>query len=172
MATDIIPQELLIHRRILTNALATITNEMLANNAKLSFKTDFTYVEKSERPPMYANKATALYLFKVYVIDKSKSVIGESRYLYNMYYLKPIEKSIYRVEQDAIQDWFTNGSKALYNVMSTEYMENLNANLEIIDKLKAEGATMEVVKVKVDQADKEFIQRREAEILSMMQGKV
>lgn len=172
MAPDIIPQELLIYRRILTTALATITNEMLANNAKLSFKTEFTYVEKAERPTMYANKATALYLFKVYVIDKSKSIIGENRYLYNMYYLKPIEKSIYRLEQEAIQDWFTNGSKALYNIMSTDYMENLTKNLEIIDKLKAEGATIEVVKAKVDQSDKEFIQRREADIINMMQGKL
>lgn len=172
MATDIIPQELLIYRRILTTALATITNEMLANKAKLSFKTEFSYVEKSERPSMYANTSTALYLFKVYVIDKSKSIIGESRYLYNMYYLRPIEKSIYSIEQKAIQDWFTNGSKALYNVMSIEYMENLNKNLELIDKLKAEGATIDVVKAKVDQADKEFIANREASILAMMQGKL
>lgn len=171
MANDIIPQELLIYRRILTTALATITNEMLANKAKLSFKTEFIYVEKSERPSMYANTSTALYLFRVYVIDKSKSIIGESRYLYNMYYLRPIEKSIYNIEQQAIQDWFTNGSKALYNVMSTEYMENLNKNLELIDKLKAEGATIDVVKARVDQADKDFIANREASILAMMQGK-
>ena len=33
MANDIIPQDLIIYRRILTTALATITNEMIANNA-------------------------------------------------------------------------------------------------------------------------------------------
>jgi ribosomal protein S3AE len=42
MATDITPQDLIIYRRIMTTALATITNEMQANNAKLSFKVDFT----------------------------------------------------------------------------------------------------------------------------------
>ena len=39
MANDIIPQDLIIYRRILTTALATITNEMIANNAKLAFRT-------------------------------------------------------------------------------------------------------------------------------------
>ncbi len=168
MATDIIPQDLIIYRRILTTALATITNEMIANNAKLTFRTEFTYVEKKDRPAMYATQALGLYLFKVYVIDKSKSVIGDTVYLYNNYYLRHIETSIYKVEQQAIQDWFTNGSKALYNVMFQEHMERVNNNLKLIDQLKAEGATMEVVKARVDQADKDMIKKREADILAMM----
>jgi hypothetical protein len=168
MATDIIPQDLIIYRRILTTALATITNEMIANNAKLAFRTEFTYVEKKDRPAMYATQALGLYLFKVYVIDKSKSVIGETVYLYNNYYLKYIETSLHKVEKQAIQDWFTNGSKALYNVMFQEHMERVNNNLKLIDQLKAEGATMEVVKARVDQADKDLISKREADILAMM----
>ena len=168
MANDIIPQELIIYRRILTTALATITNEMIANNAKLTFRTEFTYVEKKDRPAMYATQALGLYLFKVYVIDKSKSVIGETVYLYNNYYLKYIETSLHKVEKQAIQDWFTNGSKALYNVMFQEHMERVNNNLKLIDQLKAEGATMEVVKARVDQADKDMIKKREADILAMM----
>lgn len=168
MATDIIPQDLIIYRRILTTALATITNEMIANNAKLTFRTEFTYVEKKDRPAMYATQALGLYLFKVYVIDKSKSVIGETVYLYNNYYLKYIETSLHKVEKQAIQDWFTNGSKALYNVMFQEHMERVNNNLKLIDQLKAEGATMEVVKARVDQADKDLISKREADILAMM----
>ena len=168
MATDIIPQDLIIYRRILTTTLATITNEMIANNAKLAFRTEFTYVEKKDRPAMYATQALGLYLFKVYVIDKSKSVIGETVYLYNNYYLKYIETSLHKVEKQAIQDWFTNGSKALYNVMFQEHMERVNNNLKLIDQLKAEGATMEVVKARVDQADKDLISKREADILAMM----
>lgn len=172
MATDIIPQELIIHRRILTSALATISNEMYANNVKTTFKTRFTYVEKKDRPSMYANKALGLYLFEVYVIDKSKNIVGESIYLYNNYYEKHIETSIYKLEQKAIQDWFTNGSKALYNVMYQEHMERVRTNLELLDKLKAEGATMDVVKARVDQADKDMIKNREADIIAMMNNKV
>jgi len=168
MANDIIPQELIIHRRILTTALATITNEMLANNVKCTFKTRFTYIEKKDRPAIFSNKAIGLYLFEVYVIDKSKNIIGETLYLYNNYYEKYIETSIYKLEQQAIQDWFTNGSKALYNVMFQEHMERVNNNLKLIDQLKAEGATMEVVKARVDQADKDLISKREADILAMM----
>lgn len=171
MANEIIPQELIIYRRILTTALATITNEMIANNARLSFKTEFVYVDKKDRPAMYANKATGLYLFRVYVIDKSKSIIGESIYLYNMYYTKAIETSLYRLEQQAIQDWFTNGSKALYNVMQVEHTERVEANLQLIDKLKAEGVTIDVIKARVDKAETDSIKQREANILAMMMGK-
>ena len=79
-----------------------------------------------------------------------------------------MERRLYKVEQQAIQDWFTNGSKALYNVMFQEHMERVNNNLKLIDQLKAEGATMEVVKARVDQADKDLISKREADILAMM----
>lgn len=168
MATDIIPQDLIIHRRILTTALAIISNEMYANNVKTTFKTRFTFVEKKDRPSMYATKAIGLYLFEVYVVDKSKNIIGETVYLYNNYYEKHIETSVHKLEQQAIQDWFTNGSKALYNVMFQEHMERVRVNLDLIDKLKAEGVTMEVVKARVDQADKDMIQNREANIIAMM----
>jgi hypothetical protein len=170
MATDITPQDLIIYRRIMTTALATITNEMQANNAKLSFKVDFTFVDKKERPAMYANYNDSLYLFRVYVIDKSKNIIGESIYLYNMYYLKPIEKSLFNIEREAIQGWFTNGSKALYNIMQQEYSYELQNKLNLIDKLKAEGLTMEVVKARVDQEEKDSIKKREADIIRMMNG--
>ena len=52
--------------------------------------------------------------------------------------------------------------------MFQEHMERVNNNLKLIDQLKAEGATMEVVKARVDQADKDMIKKREADILAMM----
>jgi hypothetical protein len=172
MANDIIPQELIIHRRILTTALATISNEMYANNVKTTFKTRFTFVEKKDRPSMYANTIQPVYLFEVYVVDKSKNIIGESIYLYNNYYVKQLEISVHKLEQQAIQDWFTNGSKALYNVMFMEHSERVAENLELIDKLKAEGATMDVVKARVDLADKNMIKDREANIIAMLNNKL
>lgn len=168
MATEIIPQDLLIHRTILTTALAKITNEMYANNIKISYRYDFELVPLKNKPSMFINLNKSLYLFRVYAVDKSRNPIGETHYLYNNYYPKDFTNTIYQIERAAIQDWFTNASKALYNHTYEQYVAEQKAKQAIADSRLAQGITEENTKQQIAVNDGQLIANREAEILNMM----
>ena len=168
MANEIIPQDLIIYRRILTDALAKITNEMYASNNKIGFRTSFTLIPSKEKPSVFINSHKPLYLFRVYVVDKSRNPIGEEIYLYNNYYPKDIEVSLHKLERTAIQDYLTNGCKALYNYMQEDYMAELKAKQDLIDSRAAQGITLENVQAEVQQKEKDFIRNREQDIMKMM----
>ena len=168
MANDIIPQDLLIYRNILISALNKITNEMYADNIKTSFKYSFTLVPKEEKPSVFLSTAKPLYLFCVEALDKSNNPVGTTHRLYNNYYPKDITESVYQLERKAIQDWFLNASKALYNVIHTDYIEEYKAKKEIADKMQAEGVTPETIKAELDKRTKERIQQQEYDVLRML----
>lgn len=169
MATEIIPQDLLIYRTILRDSLAKITNEMYAQNKKLSYRNSFEKLEeKKQRPSMFLDNNKPIYLFRVFVIDKSRNPIGETIYLYNMYYPKDFDTSIYQLERMAIQEWFTMASKALYNVLQESRMEEFRAKQAFIDSRAAEGVTAENLAVEITANDAKLVKQREAEILAMM----
>lgn len=172
MANDIIPQDLIIYKRILSDALVKITNEMYANNIKVSYKCDFTLVPQQQKPTPFINSASPLYLFRVFAVDKSRNPIGETHYLYNNYYPKTIETSLHALERIAIQDWFTNASKALYNFMHEQYMEDQRERQAILDERKAKGLTIDVIKAEVAAKEKQTFQEREQEIMKMMHPNV
>lgn len=168
MANEIIPQDLIIYRRILADALTKITNEMYANNIKVSYKFDFELVPLLAKPTAFINTTKPLYLFRVYAIDKSRNPIGETHYLYNNYYPKDIETTLAKLERLAIQEWFTNASKALYNVMHEEYINDLNEKISIIDDRKAKGITAENIAAELQANEAKTIKDRESVILNMM----
>jgi hypothetical protein len=167
MANDIIPQELIIYRRILTDALNKITNEMYASNLKLSFKSEFLAIPADNKPKfLLPNKS--YYLFRVLVVDKTNNIVGETHYLYNNYYPKDAIEALHIVEKRAIQEWFTNASKALYNHIHEAYINEAKAKQEINDDIAANGATVENVKKLADVKSKEFVENRERELMSKL----
>jgi len=165
MANDIIPQDLLIYRSILASSLAKITNEMYANNNKISFKTDFTLVPKQEKPTVFLSTAKPVYLFRMYAVDKSRNPIGEIHYLYHNYYPKDITDTIYALERRALQDWFTNATKALYNVIQEDYMTVKQEQQRIFDERAAQGITEDVIKAEIEKKDKERIIKQEQAVI-------
>lgn len=168
MATVTIPQDLLIYRSILATALAKITNEMYADNIKISFKTEFELVPKATKPTVFLSTAKPLYLFRMYAVDKSRNPIGEVHYLYNNYYPKEITESVYAIERRAIQDWFTNATKALYNVIHEDYLTQNQERQKIFDERCAQGITEDVIKAEVAKKDKRRIAEQEANVMKMM----
>lgn len=167
MAADIIPLNLQLYRDLLTTALNSLTNEMYANNIKTSYKFDFTAVPKTAYPSI-ANPNKALYLFRVFAIDKSRNPIGETHYLYNQYYSKEVLEAIHTIETKAIKEWFITASKALYNVMHDMYIEEAKERQAIKDSMAAEGITQENIKATVAMNDKNLVKQQEAKILQMM----
>jgi len=167
MATDIIPIQLQLYRSLLTDSLNSLTNEMYANNIKTSYKYDITAVPKSAYPSI-ANPHKALYLFRVYAIDKSRNPIGETHYLYNQYYSKEVIESIHTIEIKAIKEWFIMASKALYNVMHDMYIEEAKAVQDFTDSLKAEGVTQDNLTAKNTIQNTNIIKQQEAKIMQIM----
>jgi len=167
MATDIIPQHLLTYRDLLTTALNSLTNEMYSNNIKTSYKYDFIKVDKKDYPSI-VNPNKALYLFRVFAIDKSKNPIGETHYLYNQYYSKDILESVHTIETRAIKEWFVMASKALYNVMHDMYIDEAKERQAIKDSMAAEGITQENIKAKVNLDNSNIIKQQEAKIMQML----
>lgn len=168
MAVNIIPQDLLIYRSILASSFAKITNEMYANNNKLSFKYEFDIVPVAKKPSAFLVTAKPLYLFRVLCIDKSRNPIGEIHYLYNNYYPKDITDTIYTLERRAIQDWFTNATKALYNVIQEDYMTVKQEQQRIFDERSAKGITKDVIKAEIAKKDNQRIMEQEANVMKMM----
>lgn len=168
MATEIIPQDLIIYRRILTDALAKITNEMYANNIKISYKYDFTIVPSTTKATLTINTVKPLYLFRVFAVDKSRNPIGETHYLYNNYYPKDIDTSVFKLERTAIQDWFTNASKALYNHIYDNYVLEQKEKQNLADSRKAEGITLENLKEQIKQEADNNIATQEQNIMKML----
>ncbi len=168
MAADIIPQDLLIYRSILATCFAKITNEMYANNNKLSFKSDFAIVPQAKKPTAFLVTAKPLYLFRVFCVDKSRNPIGETHYLYHNYYPKDITDSIYSLERRALQDWFTNATKALYNVIQEDYMTVQQEQQRIFNERSAKGITEDVIKAEIAKKDHERIAKQEADVIKMM----
>lgn len=167
MANDIIPQQLLMYRGLLSDSLNALTNEMYANNIKTSYKYDFTLVPKQAYPSI-ANPNKGLYLFRVYAIDKSKNPVGEQHYLYNQYYAKDTLESAHTIETRALKEWFVMGSKALYNVMHDMYIEEAKQRQAIKDSREAEGVTQENLKAEVQLKDANTIAQQEAKIMQML----
>jgi len=168
MATDIIPQDLLIYRSLLATALAKITNEMYADNIKISFKTEFAIVPATKKPSAFLSTIKPLYLFRLYAVDKSRNPIGEVHYLYNNYYPKEITDSVYSLERRAIQDWFTNATKALYNVIHEDYLTEKQQMQKIFDERSAQGITEAVIAAEMEKKSKATVLEREQEIMKMM----
>jgi hypothetical protein len=168
MAKDIIPQELLIYRRVLVDALNKVTNEMYADNIKVSFNYSFTLVKRESKPTVFLNTAKPLYLFRVAALDKSNNPVGTEHFLYNNYYPKDIDTSVYQLERKAIQDWVTNGWKALYNTIHTDYIEQAKKRQEVQDRLTAEGVTLQTVKDQIALTDAKRIAEQEAKVLKFM----
>lgn len=168
MAKDVIPQDLLIYRDIMTTALAKITNEMYARNIKISYKWEFLKIEQSKRPTVFLDTNKPLYVFRFFSVDKSRNPIGETIILYTMFYPKDFDVSIYKLERNAIQDWFTNGSKALYNEVRDQYLEELKVKQAKIDALQAGTESAEMVAAKISLEEQDMIAKREKEILSMI----
>jgi hypothetical protein len=167
MANDIIPQELIIYRRILTDALNKITNEMYASNQKMSFKHEFVLIPNTDRPKFLPPNKT-YYLFRIFVVDKTNNIVGDTHYLYNNYYPKDALEAVHIVEKRAIQEWFTNASKALYNHIHEAYMQEVTVNKNIADDIAVNGATMENVKKLADVKGKEFVENREKELMGKL----
>jgi len=167
MANGIIPIKLQLYRDLLTTSLNSLTNEMYANNIKTSYKYDFTAVPKTAYPSI-ANPHKALYLFRVFAIDKSRNPIGETHYLYNQYYSKDIIEAVHLIETKAIQEWFVMSSKALYNVMHDMYIDEAKAKQDIKDSFAAEGVTEQNLKAKGDAEFDNVIKQQEAKIVKMM----
>lgn len=168
MAKDIIPQELLIYRRVCTNALNIVTNEMYAGNNKISFSYSFTRVPSENKPSVFVSSAKPLYLFSVIALDKSNNPIGIEIRLYSNYYPKDTLVSVYQLEQRAIMDWVTNSWKALYNLTQEEYMERAKANQKILDERLAKGITPETIKADIAKRDAGRIAKQEADIMKLM----
>lgn len=167
MAPDIIPQQLLMYRSLLTDSLNALTNEMYANNIKTSYKYDFVAVPKAAYPS-FVNPNKPLYLFRVFAVDKSNNPIGETHYLYNQYYSKETLESVHTIETRGLKEWFIMASKALYNCMHDMYIEEAKQVQAIKDSRAAEGITQENIKAQVVMQDTNTIKQQEAKIIQMM----
>lgn len=168
MANDIIPQELLIYRRICIDALNTVTNEMYARNIKTSFSYSFELVPRENKPSVFLSTAKPLYLFRVTALDKSNNPIGTPHYLYNNYYPKDITDSVHQLERKALKDWVTNSWKALYNTIHEDYIEQAKARQKIADEREALGVTPETIKAEIAARDAKRIANQEKSIMKMM----
>jgi hypothetical protein len=141
---------------------------MYADNNKISFNYSFTLVKRESKPTIFLSTAKPLYLFRVIALDKSNNPVGIEHFLYNNYYPKDIDVSIYQLERRAIQDWVTNGWKALYNTIHTDYIEQAKAKKEVADRLAAEGITPQTIKDQLAAKDATRIAEQEANILKFM----
>ena len=168
MAKDIIPQELLIYRRVCVDALNLVTNEMYARNIKTSFKYSFELVPRENKPSVFLNTAKPLYLFRVTALDKSNNPIGTTHHLYNNYYPKDITDSVYQLEKRALQDWVTNSWKALYNTLHEDYIQEAKARQKLADEREAQGVTPNTIKAEIAKRDATRIAEQEKTIMKMM----
>jgi hypothetical protein len=167
MANDIIPMNLQVYRSLLTDALNNLTNEMYANNIKTSYKYDFTAVPKSAYPTI-VNQNKALYLFRVFAIDKSENPIGVTHYLYNQYYSKDTLESVHTIETRALKEWFITASRALYNYMHDQYIDEAKQRQAIKDSRAAEGITQDNLKAEMKVKDDVTVKNQEARIMQMI----
>lgn len=128
-------QRLIELESLVQRLVANMTNDMYANNIKISYRLEF----KKGEGTILDDKGKEIknyYYLRLYLIDKRESIVGKIVELYLNYYPIKFPATEHIVHEEALRDLIFNGIKTLTNTLYALHLERQKKDIVKVEDVK------------------------------------